>query len=50
MEHANCVTLVGQQYAIKEEKPIVELSIMQLHKLLKEPNTICQLIYGVLAF
>jgi hypothetical protein len=34
------VILVGQLFVMKEEKPIVALLTMQLHKYLKENNTI----------
>jgi hypothetical protein len=50
MEFVNYAILVGPQFATKEEKLIVALSIMQLLKFLKETNMINRSIYGVLEF
>lgn len=41
------VILVGLQSVIKEEKHIVELLIMQLHKYFKGKSMIWVLIFGV---
>jgi len=43
----NYVILDGQPFAMKEEKPIVELSIILPHKFYKEFNMTWQLIFGV---
>jgi hypothetical protein len=50
MGYVNCVILVGQPFAIKEEKLTVEHLIMLHHKFYKALNMICQWIFGVWEF
>lgn len=47
MMFVNSVTLVGQQFAIREEKLIVEHLTMRHHRFCQEKNMIILLIYGV---